>query len=255
MIDLIVNTSDDLIRELDGRTITRFDGTKVTLALQSAVLEPFELSARQRFLARIVEPDVFFVLLILGVLGLYTEFTHPGVIAPGVIGGICLILALYAMHFLPVNLAGLFLIALSLAFFILEAKAPSHGVLALGGIVSMFLGAVFLIRSPLTAGGVSLGVALSATLPFGVLAVVLMKLVLRSRKWKTATGKEELIGCQGTVTAELKAGEEGMVRVHGELWRAESSQPVPEGKTVRISKVEGLKLYVEPVEVATSAAK
>src|SRR5207247_2178132 len=171
------NTSDDLIRELDGRTITRFDGTKVTLALQSAVLEPFELSARQRFLARIVEPDVFFVLLILGVLGLYTEFTHPGVIAPGVIGGICLILALYAMHFLPVNLAGLFLIALSLAFFILEAKAPSHGVLALGGIVSMFLGAVFLIRSPLTAGGVSLGVALSAALAVGVLVVVVLAVV------------------------------------------------------------------------------
>jgi membrane-bound serine protease (ClpP class) len=255
MIDLIVNTSDDLIRELDGRTITRFDGSKVALALKTAVREPFELSARQRFLARIVEPDVFFVLLILGVLGLYTEFTHPGVIAPGVIGGICLILALYAMHFLPVNLAGLFLIALSLAFFILEAKAPSHGVLALGGIVSMFLGAVFLIRSPLTAGGVSLGVALSATLPFGVLAVVLMKLVLRSRKWKTATGKEELVGSQGTATAAWKAGEEGMVRVHGELWRAESSQLVREGETVRITKVEGLKLYVEPVEVATSSAK
>jgi len=252
MIDLIVNTTDDLIRELDGRTITRFDGTKVTLVLKSAVRAPFELSARQRFLARIVEPDVFFVLLILGVLGLYTEFTHPGVIAPGVIGGICLILALYAMHFLPVNLAGLFLIALSLAFFILEAKAPSHGVLALGGIVSMFLGAVFLIRSPLTGGGVSLGVALSATLPFGVLAVVLMKLVLRSRKWKTATGKEELIGSQGTVTVELKGGEEGLVRVHGELWRAASSQPVPEGTTVRITKVEGLRLYVEPVEVAAS---
>jgi membrane-bound serine protease (ClpP class) len=253
MIDLIVSTTGDLIQELDGRTITRFDGTKVTLVLKGAVREPFELSARQRFLARIVEPDVFFVLLILGVLGLYTEFTHPGVIAPGVIGGICLILALYAMHFLPVNLAGLFLIALSLAFFILEAKAPSHGVLALGGIVSMFLGAVFLIRSPLTAGGVSFGVALSATLPFGVLAVVLMKLVLRSRKWKTATGKEELIGSQGTVTVELKAGGEGLVRVHGELWRAASSQPVPEGKTVRITKVEGLKLYVEPVEVAASA--
>ena len=255
MIDLIVNTSDELMRELDGRTITRFDGTKVTLVLKDGVREPFELSARQRFLARIVEPDVFFVLLILGVLGLYTEFTHPGVIFPGVIGGICLILALYAMHFLPVNLAGLFLIALSLAFFILEAKAPSHGVLALGGVVSMFLGAVFLIRSPLTAGGVSLGVALSATLPFGAFAVVLMKLVLRSRRWKTATGKEELIGSQGMVTAELKAGAEGMVRVHGELWRAESSQPVPEGKTVRITRVEGLKLYVEPVELASSPAK
>ena len=139
MIDLVVTSPEDLLQKLDGRTITRFDGTKVTLALKNVTRADFELSARQKFLARIVEPDVFFVLLILGVLGLYTEFTHPGVIAPGVIGGICLILALYAMHFLPVNLAGLFLIALSLAFFILEAKAPSHGVLALGGVVSMFL--------------------------------------------------------------------------------------------------------------------
>jgi len=255
MIDLIVNSSDDLIRELDGRAIARFDGTKMTLALKNATRAEFELSARQRFLARIVEPDVFFVLLILGALGLYTEFTHPGVIAPGVIGGICLILALYAMHFLPVNLAGLFLIALSIAFFILEAKAPSHGVLALGGVVSMFLGALFLVRSPLTAGGVSLGVALAATLPFGVITVVLMRLVLRSRKWKTTTGREELIGSSGVVTAELKTGAEGLVRVHGELWRAQSSQPVQEGTTVRVTKVEGLKLYVEPVEVASPAAK
>src|SRR5467141_4600091 len=185
MIDLIVNSTNDLLRQLDGRTITRFDGTQVTLSLKNASRATFELSARQRFLARIVEPDVFFVLLILGVLGLYTEFTHPGVIAPGVIGGICLILALYAMHFLPVNLAGLFLIGLSLAFFILEAKAPSHGVLAFGGVVSMFLGAIFLIRSPLTSGGVSVGVALAGTLPFAVLAVVLMRLVLRSRRWKS----------------------------------------------------------------------
>src|SRR5438445_4426748 len=108
MIDLVVNSTEELLRQLDGRTIKRFDGTQVPLVLKSPVRTPFELSARQRFLARIVEPDVFFVLLILGVLGLYTEFTHPGVIAPGVIGGICLILALYAMHFLPVNLARLF---------------------------------------------------------------------------------------------------------------------------------------------------
>jgi len=255
MIDLVVNSTDELIRQLDGRTITRFDGTQVTLALKNAARANFELSARQRFLARIVEPDVFFVLLILGVLGLYTEFTHPGVIAPGVIGGICLILALYAMHFLPVNLAGLFLIGLSLAFFILEAKAPSHGVLAFGGVVSMFLGAVFLIRSPLTSGGVSIGVALAGTVPFAILAVVLMRLVLRSRQWKTATGKEELIGAQGVAVAPLRAGVEGMVRVHGELWRAESSSPVQEGEPVRILRVEGLKLHVEPADVAVSAAK
>ena len=255
MIDLVANSTEDLLRQLDGRTITRFDGTQVTLSLKNASRAPFELSARQRFLARIVQPDAFFVLLILGVLGLYTEFTHPGVIAPGVIGGICLILALYAMHFLPVNLAGLFLIGLSLAFFILEAKAPSHGVLAFGGVVSMFLGAVFLIRSPLTSGGVSIGVALAGTLPFAILAVVLMRLVLHSRQWKTATGKEELIGTQGVAVAPLPAGAEGMIRVHGELWRAESSSPVQEGGPVRILRVEGLKLYVEPADVAVSAAK
>ena len=255
MIDLIVSSPDDLLRQLDGRTIKRFDGAQVQSMLKSPVRRPFELSARQRFLARIVQPDAFFVLLILGVLGLYTEFTHPGVIAPGVIGGICLVLALYAMNFLPVNLAGLFLIALALAFFILEAKAPSHGVLAFGGVVSMFLGAIFLIRSPLTSGGVSVGVALAGTLPFAVLAVFLMRLVLRSRQWKTATGKEELIGAQGVAVARLSAGAEGMVRVHGELWRAESSRPVQEGETVRILRVEGLKLYVEPADVAVSAAK
>jgi len=255
MIDLIVSSSDDLLRQLDGRTIKRFDGTQALLTLKGPVRTPFELSARQRFLARIVQPDAFFVLLILGVLGLYTEFTHPGVIAPGVIGGICLILALYAMNFLPVNLAGLFLIALALAFFILEAKAPSHGVLAFGGVVSMFLGAIFLIRSPLTSGGVSVGVALAGTLPFAVLAVFLMRLVLRSRQWKTTTGKEELIGAQGIAVARLSAGAEGMVRVHGELWRAESSRPVEEGEAVRILHVEGLKLYVEPAGTAVSAAK
>jgi len=255
MIDLIASSPEDLLRQLDGRTIKRFEGTQVTLALKSPVRAPFELSARQKFLARIVEPDVFFVLLILGVLGLYTEFTHPGVIAPGVIGGICLILALYAMNFLPVNLAGLFLIALALAFFILEAKTPSHGILAFGGVVSMFLGALFLIRSPLTSGGVSVGVALAGTLPFAVLAVVLMRLVLRSRRWKSVTGKEELIGAPGIAVAQLPAGSEGMIRVHGELWRAESSRPVQEGETVRVLRVEGLKLYVEPAEVVVSAGK
>jgi len=255
MIDLIANSPDDLLRQLDGRTISRFDGAQTTLSLKNASRKPFELSTRQKFLARIVQPDVVFVLLILGVLGLYTEFTHPGVVLPGVVGGICLVLALYALNFLPVNLAGLFLIVLALAFFILEAKVPSHGVLALGGVISMFLGAIFLIRSPLTPGGVSVGVALAGTLPFAVLAVFLMRLVLRSRKWKTATGKEELIGSEGVVVKLLQSGAEGLVRVHGELWQAESAQPVQEGKTVRVVRVEGLKLYVEPADAAGSMVK
>jgi membrane-bound serine protease (ClpP class) len=247
LIDLVAPTVDDLVRQLDGREITRFDGSKTKLSLSNARLTPFELSGRQKFLARIVEPDIFFILLILGVLGLYTEFTHPGVVAPGVVGGICLVLALYAMHILPVNLAGVFLILLALALFILEAKFTSHGVLAAGGIVSMLLGAMFLIRSPLTAGGVSLGVALAVTLPFAVLTVFLMRLVLRSRMWKTQTGREEMINAQGIVVTPLADGAEGMIRIHGELWRAIANQPVPEGKSVRVVRMDGLKLYVEPV--------
>jgi membrane-bound serine protease (ClpP class) len=250
LIDLIASSPEDLLRQLDSRRITRFDGTKTTLALKNAATIPFHLSARQSFLARIVEPDVFFVLLIVGVLGLYTEFTHPGMIAPGVIGGICAVLALYAMHILPVNFAGVLLILLALALFILEAKFTSHGVLGIGGIVSMILGAMFLIRSPLTTGGVSLGVALAATLPFALITIFLMRLVLRSRTWKSTTGREELIGEEGIAISGLPAGAEGMIRVHGELWQAVSPRAVPEGEPVRVRGIEGLKLRVEPEEAA-----
>ena len=132
--------------------------------------------------------------------------------------------------------------------FILEAKFTSHGVLGLGGVISMLLGAMFLIRSPLTNGGVSLGIALAATLPFAVLTIFLMRLVLRSRKWKSATGMEELIGAQGVAVSSLGAGVEGMIRIHGELWGAVSSQPAAEGDHVRVLRIEGLKLYVEPAQ-------
>jgi len=255
LIDLIAASPEDLLHQLDGRTITRFDGTHATLSLPNPSRVAFQLSARQKFLARIVEPDVFFVLLIVGALGLYTEFTHPGMVAPGVIGGICAVLALYAMHILPVNFAGLLLIVLALALFILEAKFTSHGVLAAGGIAAMLLGAMFLIRSPLTAGGVSLGVALAATLPFAVITVFLMRLVLRSRGWKTTTGREEMIGAEGIAVSGLTAGAEGMIRVHGELWGASAAQSVPAGAAVRVVRVEGLKLHVEPAQATAAQNK
>jgi len=255
LIDLISSDKDDLLRTLNGREITRFNGKKEQLALQNYALEDFTLSVRQRFLSRIVQPDMFFLLLLVGALGLYTEFTHPGMVAPGVIGGICIVLALYAMEILPVNLTGVLLIVLALGLFILEAKITSHGVLLLGGIVSMLLGAVFLIRSPLTPGGVSVGVALATTLPFAFLAVFLMRLVLKSRRWKTATGKEELLGDEGVVTAAIPAGGEGMIRVHGELWRAVSKVKVEEGTRVRVLRVDGLTLDVDPVAAGAPSEK
>ena len=255
LIDLVVADQDELLRALNGREITRFNGKTAKLSLDNYSVAQFELSARQKFLARIVEPDVFFILLIVGVLGLYTEFTHPGVIAPGVIGGICAVLALYAMQLLPVNFAGVLLILLAVALFILEAKFTSHGVLLFGGIIAMLLGAMFLIRSPLTAGGVSVGVALAATLPFAFITVFLMRLVLKSRKWKSVTGKEELLGEEGVATTPLPAGGEGMIRIHGELWRAIAKDSVQEGTKVRVLRINGLKLEVEPVAQGAAVAK
>lgn len=249
LIDLVANSPEDLLAKLDGRTIKRFDGSTMQLALRNPRRLPFAMSLRERFLARIVQPDAFFILLIVGVLGLYTEFTHPGTVAPGVVGGIALILALYAMQILPVTPAGLVLIVLALGLFILEAKYTSHGVLAIGGIVAMLLGALMLVRSPLTGAGVSLGVAFGVTLPFALLTILLMRLVLRSRKWKTSTGVEQLMGAAGQVTEPLLRqtdGElfQGMVRLHGELWRAVSGKEIPEGAEVRVTRIDGLTLHV-----------
>jgi membrane-bound serine protease (ClpP class) len=255
MIDVIASDKDELLRQLNGREITRFNGKKEKLALENYKIADFELSARQRFLARIVQPDMFFLLLLVGALGLYTEFTHPGVIAPGVIGGICMVLALYAMQILPVNFAGVVLIVLALALFMLEAKFASHGVLLIGGIVAMLLGAMFLVRSPLTPGGVSFGVALATTLPFAFLTVFLMRLVLKSRKWKAAAGREELLGEEGVVTIALSEASEGMIRIHGELWRAASKENIQAGARVRVLRIEGLKLDVEPVAAGASTGK
>lgn len=254
MVDLEANSIPDLLAKLNGRTINRFDGSTVQLALADAVIQPVEMTGREQFLARIVQPDVFFILLILGVLGLYTEFTHPGMFAPGVIGGIALVLALYAMFSLPVSLMGLLLIALALAFFILEAKYPTHGVLGVGGVISMVLGALMLVKSPWTGMGVSLSAALGVAIPFAIIVIVLARFVLRSRAWKLATGKEELIGEEGEITEAVPSAVDGapgpgMVRVHGELWRAAApaGQSIAKGARVRVRKVTGLTLEVEPV--------
>jgi len=247
LIELVAASPEQLLRDLDGRTISRFDGSKTTLQLANYERTAFVLSARQRFLARIVEPDMFFLLLILGALGLYAEFTHPGAVIPGMVGAICSVLALYAMHLLPVNIAGVLLILTAVTLFVLEAKYTSHGVLLLGGVVAMIFGAIFLIRSPLTSGGVSLGMAVAVTLPFAGISVFLMRLVLRSRQWKPATGREELLREQGVAVAGLKGGVEGMIRIHGETWRALSESDVAVGTTVKVLRIEGLRLHVKAV--------
>lgn len=256
LIDLIANSPEDLVAKLNGQSIKRFDGSTTQLDLDRPQMVAVEMSAREHFLARIVQPDVFFILLIGGVLGLYIEFTHPGLVAPGVIGAIALVLALFAMHILPVNFAGLLLIVVALGLFILEAKYTSHGVLAAGGIIAMLLGAFMLIRSPITGAGVSFGVALGVTVPCALVTVFLMRLVLRSRSWKQSTGMQQLLGEQAEVTDAIANPAapgapgtfQGMVRLHGELWRAVAPVAIPAGTQVRVVSVAGLTVHVTPAE-------
>jgi membrane-bound serine protease (ClpP class) len=253
LIDLIANSPEDLLAKLDGRAIKRFNGSSTQLALHDAERVPFNMSFRERFLSRIVQPDAFFILLIVGVLGLYTEFTHPGMVAPGVIGGISLVLALYAMHILPVAPAGVVLIFLALGLFILEAKYTSHGVLAIGGIVAMLLGALMLVQSPLTHAGVSLGVSASVTVPFALITIFLMRLVLKSRTWQPSMGREQFVGTTAEVTDPLVKsadGEifQGMVRLSGAYWCAVAREAIPKGSHVRVISFEGLTLHVVRAE-------
>lgn len=252
LVNLIAPNTQALLAQLNGRTITRLDGSQQTINLPNPVVTLHVMTGREKFLDRIVQPDAFFILLILGVLGLYVEFTHPGLVAPGVIGGIALVLALFAMHMLPVNFAGLLLIILALVLFVLEAKYPTHGVLGVGGAISMLLGALMLIHSPITGGGVRPGIALAVTFPVALIVIFLMRLVLRSHRWKQTTGAEQLIGAVGEVTEPLEsAGSRGMVLIHGELWRAAASEPIGKGAQVRVNKIQGLTLFVEPVRAET----
>jgi len=249
LIDLVASSEADLLAKLNGRAISRFDGSSEQLTLSRPVLEEVEMTAREKLLTRIVEPNVAFVLLIVGVLGLYVEFNHPGMFAPGVIGGIAILLALLAFQQLPVTLIGMALIVLALSLFVLEAKFPTHGVLGIGGTVALILGAIMLVQSPWTGMGVRLSTAVAVAIPFAVIATILMRAVLRSRSWKQATGREELVGEEGEVTEPVGASPAiGMVRVHGELWRAAAVNggSIPKGARVRVRSIHGLTLDVEP---------
>jgi len=247
LIDLVAASPSELFAKLDGRSITRFDGTAVTLHLQGAVISTYEQSSKQKFLGWVAQPDVMFILLIVGLVGLYVEFTHPGLILPGVLGGISILLFLVGAQVVPINLLAILLIAGAVALFAIEAKVTSHGVLATAGVLAMLAGALILVRSPITGAGVSLGVALGFTIPFAILAVFVMRLAMRTFAMKQSMGTSELVGQTGEVRETVDGT--GMVYVAGELWRARSTAKIPAGSKVRVLRVDGLVLEVEPAPV------
>jgi membrane-bound serine protease (ClpP class) len=192
----------------------------------------------------VADPNIAFLLGAIGLACLYVEFTHPGMVAPGVVGAISLVLALYAFNFMPINYAGVLLIITALVLFALEAKVTSHGVLAAGGIIAMVLGAMILVKSPWPEMRIHLSTALSVTLPLALITIILLRLVIAAKRRKAVTGDQGMIGALGVVQADLSPW--GKILVHGELWDAHAGETISKGSRVRVRKIEGLTLEVEP---------
>jgi len=245
LVDLIAPDEEHLLAALDGRTIVRFDGRSETLHTAGATIEVYEKSLRQKIVSAIADPNIALVLLVFGALCVYVEFSSPGLIAPGVIGAILVLMGLSAISVLPINWLGAALLILAFALFVLEAKFASHGVLGTGGAVSMVLGAVMLIDSPFPEMRVHWATAIALALPFSAITVFLLSLVIRSRRNKVETGPEGMIGETGAAVTELSPA--GKVFVHGEYWDAVSLRPAGAGARVRVTAIDKLKLTVEPV--------
>jgi membrane-bound serine protease (ClpP class) len=241
VIDLVAPDLDGLLAALDGREIQRPGGSVVlhTRGLPVVRLAP---DWQHRLLEWLADPSVAYLLLMLGMLGIFFELSHPGVILPGVIGGISLILALYALQSLPVSATGSLLILLAMALFFAELKIVSHGILGAGAVIALTLGSVMLIRSPASWLRVSLLVIIPVVAVTSLYFLVLLRLVLKARGRRPTTGHEGMVGAVGEAVDELAPA--GNVFVHGEIWSAESPDNVHKGDRVRVTAVHGLKLQV-----------
>lgn len=243
LIDLIEPDQARLLADLDGREVTRFDGTKITMHTRDPEVIAYKLSSRERIIAMIADPNVAFILLVLGALGIYVEFSSPGLIFAGVAGGIMALLGLLGLAVLPINWVGAALLILGISLFVLEAKFASHGVLGGGGTLAMILGALLLINGPPELR-IHLSTALATTIPFALITMFLVSLVIKARRNKSVMAGGGLIDEIGEARTALAPS--GKVFVHGEYWDAISSAPVESGDAVRVAAVEGMKLRVNP---------
>jgi membrane-bound serine protease (ClpP class) len=245
LIDAVLSTPSDIFQKYDGQTIKRFNDTTTTLRLKNAEIVPFAMPTLEKFFAWVADPNIAFILGAIGLACLYIEFTHPGLVAPGVAGAVALVLAMYAFNLLPINSMGVLLILVGLGLLALEVKVMSHGVLAAGGILGLVLGALILVNSPWPQARIHLSTALSVALPLGVIMVVLLRYVIAAQRRKAVTGEVGMVNSVGVAKTDLKPY--GTVLVHGELWEARAGQQIAKGTRVRVREVEGLTLVVEPV--------
>jgi membrane-bound serine protease (ClpP class) len=244
LIDLVVSDLPELLRTLDGRTVTRFDGATVVLSTAGARVVSIEMSWRQRLLSAIAHPNVAYLLLSLGTLGLTIELWSPGAVLPGVAGGLCLLLAFFAFQILPVNYAALLLILFGLSLLVLEVKITSYGLLTAGGLASLTFGSMILMDSSVPELQLSLRLVLPVVFGVGGIAVFLARMAVASQRQRSVTGVAGMIGEVGRALTAIEPGRSGRVATHGEIWTAIATEPIAEGHPVCVTSIDGLTLTV-----------
>jgi membrane-bound serine protease (ClpP class) len=247
LIDLIAPDVRDLLRQLNGRTIARFDGSTVTLDTSQAEVVELDMSLRQRVLSAIAHPNIAVILLSLGILGITIELWSPGAVLPGVVGAISLILAFFALQLLPVNYAGLLLLALGVLLLVLELKVTSYGLLTVGGVISLVLGAMMLIDAPEPELRLSLGFVVPVVLSVVAIAAFLTRLAVAVHRQGPVSGAAGLVGVVGEAVTPIEPDRPGQVKVKGEIWRARSVSSIDSGSQVVVIQIDGLTMTVRSV--------
>lgn len=248
LIDLIANTREELLDRLNGRSVTLFNGESIVLDIAGQEVEAAEMTFRQSILSFISNPSLALILGLVGILGLFFEFQHPGFIFPGVIGGICLVLALLGFSMLPINYVGVILIVLAIGFFVAEIKVQGFGILGVGGIIALALGFLILVDTPDPSLAIPLELILGVVLPVGVIMLLLTRLVIKAMQRPSRTGSEGLRMDRGTAATDLAP--RGKVYVHGEYWDAESvdGATITAGTDIVVERNAGMRLYVRSAD-------
>lgn len=246
LIDYVAPSEQELFGQIASKPVVRFNGQTVRLNLAGKPERVLEETLKERILAYIMDPNVALILLAIGALALYAEFNHPGAVVPGTVGVVFILLAIFALNLLPTRFAAVVLILASFVLFALEAKFATHGVLTVGGIVTLVIGALLLVDAPIPEMRVKLATALAISIPLGVISVFLMSVALRAHRNKALTGAEGLVG--EVAVAQTALAPMGKVFVHGEIWDAVASANVPLGDKVVVRRVDGLRLEVQPAD-------
>jgi membrane-bound serine protease (ClpP class) len=244
LIDLVATDVADLLGKLDGRTVRRFDGTTASLELSGASIVPIAMNLRQRILSAIANPNIAYLLLSLGMLGLTIELWNPGSILPGVVGGVSLLLAFFSLQLLPVNYAGVLLIVLGMILLVLEMAVISYGLLTAGGLISLALGSMILVDTPSPGLQLSLSFVVPVVVGFAGIAMLLVRLAVKAQRQPPVTGEAAMLGQMGQALTAIEAGSTGNVATRGEIWQAVADESIPAGARVRVTAVNGLTLTV-----------